>query len=238
MFYDLHMHTDMSDGSLTPAGIEKMARERYAKAGVADHVSRYHKIRDEKSFNAYIEALDRYDLFKGAEICLGTDLDISDASFDRLDYIIGSMHALRFDRSLTLFFFDADVRFTDTAYFIQLYTERMVHFLSTERLDILGHPTLLPLFLQSKDPDGFFSDEQYASIVRAGVQNNVAFEISSRWRVPSVRFLSECKSQGARVTFGSDAHSTEDALDFDYPIRILQEAGLDFDSVFVPERKL
>jgi len=237
VLFDLHLHTDMSDGSLTLPMIEKLARERYAKAGVADHISRYHKIQDEKSFAEYIQALDRHDVLKGGEICLGSDLEISDASLDQLDYIIGSMHALRFDRSLTLFFFDSSVRFPDHHYFIQLYTERIIHFLSTERLDILGHPTLLPIFLQCKDPDKLFSDEQYAAIVRAGVENRVAFEISSRWLVPSVRFLSECRNQGAQVSFGSDAHSEEDALDFDYNLRIMKESGLDFDSVFVPEKK-
>jgi histidinol phosphatase-like PHP family hydrolase len=238
MFYDLHLHTDMSDGSLTPSGIVKMAQERYAKAGVADHLSRYQQIHDEKSFAHYVETLDKYDVLKSGEICLGSELDISDASLDQLDYIIGSVHAIRFDRALTLFFFDEAVRFPDHAYFIQLYTDRLVRFLSTERMDILGHPTLLPVFLQCKNPDLLFTDEQYAAIVRAGVENDVAFEISSRWRMPTVRFLAECKKQGALFTFGSDAHTTEDALEFDYGIRMMQAAGLDYDSLYTPEKKL
>jgi histidinol phosphatase-like PHP family hydrolase len=176
-------------------------------------------------------------LLKGGEICLGADLQISVESLSKLDYVIGSVHAIRFERNLSLFFFDDKIRFPDVNLFVKTYTERIVEFLNTARIDILGHPTLLPVFLMNKAPDDLFTDEQYAVIVKAGVDNGIAFEISSRWQVPSERFLRECKRQNAVISIGSDAHAPDLAFNFDYPLAMMEKTGIERDRVFVPEKK-
>jgi histidinol phosphatase-like PHP family hydrolase len=237
MLYDLHVHTDMSDGFIDAAAYAALAREKYSGLGIADHISPYHKIRDEKSFDRYLRELDRHDVLKGGEICLGADLAISEKSLEKLDYIIGSMHALRFEKNLSLFFFNSALRFPDVPHFIGLYTERLVDFLNNVKMDILGHPTLLPLFLQKKEAGELFSADQISSIVRAGVKNNVAFEISSRWMVPSEAFLAECRRQDTQVALGSDAHSDDLAFNFDYALQMMERTGLDRDSLYVPLKK-
>jgi putative hydrolase len=237
MLHDLHLHTHLSDGYMTVEDLDRLAKANFVKGGIADHVSPYHIIHDEKSFNDYFKALDKYDLLKGAEICLGAELQISKESLARLDYIIGSVHAIRFDRNLSLFFFDDKIRFPDVDFFIKIYTERIVQFLNTTRMDVLGHPTLLPVFLMNMDQDELFSDSQYAAIVKAGVDNGVAFEISSRWRVPTEKFLAECKRQNAVISFGSDAHAPDLAFNFDYPLIMMEKSGIEWDRVFVPEKK-
>jgi histidinol phosphatase-like PHP family hydrolase len=237
MLCDLHLHTNLSDGLLSLKEIQDLAAEKFTQAGIADHISPYHKIRNEKSFQKYFKALADYDFLKGGEICLGADLAITAERLQTLDYLIGSVHSIRFEEDLSLFFFNSRLRFPDVDYFIKVYTERIVHFLESVPMDILGHPTLLPLFLQGKDPDTLFSQDQIEEIVSAGVKNNVAFEISSRWQVPSEKFLVECKGQGARLSFGSDAHSWDLAFNFDYPLVMMEKLGLDWDLVFVPKKK-
>jgi len=237
MLYDLHLHTHLSDAYMSPEDVERMSKAAYAKGGIADHVSPYHQIRDEKSFSHYLKEIGKFDLFRGCELCLGADLNISKSSLSKLDYIIGSVHAIRFEQNLTLFFFDKGVRFPDTALFIKIYVERIIEFLNTARIDILGHPLLLPIFLQEYNPDDLFTDEQVAAIVKAGVDNGVAFEMSSRWQTPSARFLKEVAAQNAFVSFGSDAHAPEGAFNFDYPLVMMEKCGIGWDRVFQPEKK-
>lgn len=238
MLVDLHVHSDLSDGIMSLAEIQSFSRKHYTPVGIADHISPYHKIRDEKTFADYLKALSKFDFLKGGEICLGAELEIPRESLNKLDYLIGSVHAVKFERSLTLFFFDQRVRFPDAPFFINLYTEQIVRFLETEKMDILGHPTLMPLFLQNRNPDELFSDEQNARIVEAGVKNNVAFEISGRWRLPGEKFLRECRRQGARISLGSDGHSPELIGNFDYPLMMIEKIGLDRDLIFVPEKRI
>jgi histidinol phosphatase-like PHP family hydrolase len=237
MLHDLHLHTHLSDGVMSPEDVDRLAKANFVKGGITDHVSPYHTIHDEKSFNEYFKALEKFDVFKGCELCLGAPLAISGESLGRLDYIIGSVHALRFERNLCLFFFDRLLRFPDVPYFIQVYTERILHFLNTTKMDILGHPTLLPLFLMDENQDDLFSEEQYSAIVKAGTENGVAFEISSRWKVPTEKFLQECKRQDAVISFGSDAHAPDIAFNFDYPLIMMEKTGIEWDRVFVPEKK-
>lgn len=237
MFHDLHVHSTMSDGFMSLDEIREISETGFISVGISDHLSPYHKIRDEKTFAAYLKALSGYGFFKSGEVCLGSELEISAKSLEQLDYIIGSVHAVRFERSLTLFFFDQRVRFPDVNFFIKLYTDQVVGFLENEKMDILGHPMLMPLFLQSKNLDELFSGEQIARIVEAGVRRNVAFEISGRWRLPSEKFLLECKRQGARFSVGSDGHSPDMVGNFDYPLTMIDKLGLDQDLMFKPVRK-
>ncbi len=237
MIHDLHVHSTLSDGFMGLDDIHKIAKRNFLSIGIADHISPYHQIKDEKSFAAYRKALSGYDFLKGGEICLGAKLDISRSSLDQLDYIIGSLHAVKFDPFLTLFFFDQRVRFPDVKLFIETYTDRLVGFLNTERVDILGHPMLMPLFLQGEDLDRLFTPDQIARIVEAGVKNNVAFEISGRWRLPTENFLRECKRRNAGLAIGSDGHSPDSIGDFDYSLKMMDKIALDRDLIFVPKRK-
>ncbi|OGS36145.1 MAG: hypothetical protein A2293_04490 [Elusimicrobia bacterium RIFOXYB2_FULL_49_7] len=237
MIADLHLHSNLSDGLMGLAEIADLSGRYFTPAGIADHISPYHKIKDEKSFDAYLKALSRFDFLKGGELCLGAPLSISRESLNRLDYIIGSVHALRIDSTLNLFFFDSRVRFPDIGFFTRLYTDHLVRFLNETPMHILGHPLLLPVFLQKQRADDLFTDEQIEQIVSAGVRNQVAFEISGRWQVPGEKFLREVKRQQASIAIGSDAHSPESAFNFDYPLMMMERVGLDQSALFTPQRK-
>ncbi|OGJ92069.1 MAG: hypothetical protein A2268_05930 [Candidatus Raymondbacteria bacterium RifOxyA12_full_50_37] len=237
MLFDLHLHTTLSDGAMKPADIARLSKEQYTGAGVADHISPYQKIRDEQSFAAYRKELLKHDLLAGAEICLGPVIDISQESLSSLDYIIGSIHALFFDENLSLYFWDDRVRFPNLQYLVDHYAKTVVHFLDTAPINIMGHPTLLPMFMQSKGIIDPFSDSQIHDMVAAGVRNKVAFEISSRWKVPSERFLRECARQGAFVSLGSDAHTADQAFNLDFPLQMMEKTGIDRGQLFVPVKK-
>jgi putative hydrolase len=236
MLYDLHMHTHLSDGQMDPSDIERLAKERFSKGGIADHVSPYHKIKDEKTFNHYLKVIGKYDILKGCELCIGPTPVVSEELLSELDYVIGSVHSLNFGDGLNFFFFDRVLRFPDIPVFIQKYIDTVIEAINTLPIDILGHPLMLPLFLQKNNPQELFSDEQIESIVKAGVDNGVAFEISSRWRVPDERFLKICSDLGATFSFGSDAHLKDDAFNLDYPLQMFEAASLSMDRVFIPKK--
>jgi putative hydrolase len=236
MLYDLHMHTTFSDGNMTPADIEFMGRERFAKGGVADHLSPYHKLKDEKSFMRYLKTISKFDILKGCEMCIGPKPAVSGDLLEELDFVIGSVHSLNFGEGLNFFFFDRVLRFPDTALFAEKYVDTVIEAINTLPIDILGHPLMPPSFLQKFSPDDLYTDEQYESIIRAGINNGVAFEISSRWRTPDLRFLSMCADLGAMFSLGSDAHSKNEAFNLDYPLQMAEAAGLSMDHLYIPQQ--
>ncbi len=235
MLYDLHMHTKFSDGRMEPSDIERLGREKFCRGGVADHVSPYHKINSDKQFQKYLKEISKYDILKSGEICIGPELAVSKELLDELDYVIGSVHSLDFGDGLVFFFFDRVLRFPDIPLFIKKYIDSVIHALNTSPIDILGHPLVLPFFLQKYSPDELFTDEQIESVVKAGKENGVAFEISSRWKVPDTRFLQMCVNHDAMVSFGSDAHAADDAFDLDYPLQMVEKFGISADRIFIPK---
>ncbi|MBL8026495.1 MAG: hypothetical protein JNL74_08785 [Fibrobacteres bacterium] len=236
MLYDLHIHTHLSDGKIDPSEIEQLARERFSMGGVADHVSPYHKIKDEKSFRHYLKVIGKYDILKGCELCIGPKPFLSKELLSELDYVIASVHSLNFGDGLNFFFFDRVLRFPDVPLFIKKYVNTVIEAINTMPIDILGHPLMLPLFLQKQSHLDLFTDEQIESIVKAGIDNGVAFEISSRWRVPDDRFLKMCSDMGASFSLGSDAHLKDDAFNLDYPLQMVESASLSMDKMFIPKK--
>lgn len=192
----LHCHSNYSDGHATIAEMAEAAQARgWTYIGISDHsqsafyagglrpddVARQH---DE--IDALNASLVGFTILKGieADILSSGQLDYGDATLDRFDYVIGSVHS-RFRMS------EAEM------------TTRILTALDDPRLTILGHPTGRLLLVR----------EPYAvdmvAVIEKAADTGVAMELNAdphrldlEWR-----HCRRAKALGVPIEIGPDAHS-------------------------------
>jgi hypothetical protein len=94
---DLHVHTTMSDGTVSLERIVELARDRGVAVGVADHISTRTPTRmvaTDAALQRYLDALEREPVFVAGEFCWCDRLSTSlpPEILRRFDYRIGSNH--------------------------------------------------------------------------------------------------------------------------------------------------
>ena len=192
----LHCHSTYSDGVVSIADLAQAAISRgWAYLGISDHsqsafyagglspaaIARQHDEIDE--LNA---TLGDFRILKGieADIRPNGDLDYDDATLDRFDYVIGSVHS-QFKMSE------------------QAMTARILTALENPRLTILGHPT--GRLLLARDP--YAVDVE--AIIEKAADTGAAIELNADPRRLDLdwRFLRKAKDRGVTIEIGPDAHS-------------------------------
>ncbi len=201
---DLQMHTHGSDGhnSLQEMAEACMARG-YTHIGITDHspILRVANGQTGEQLRQQIEQIHELNaqfaergffILAGIEADILGDgaLDIPEGCFEKLDFVLGSVHQG--------FSADAD-----------RMTERIVAALATGQVDILGHPT--GRLLLEREAYGYHID----AIIEAAVQYNVALEINAN---PHRLDLSDiharlAQERGALLSINTDAHDVAH-LDF------------------------
>ena len=192
----LHCHTMYSDGRQTVADMAAGAAARGWKyIGISDHsqAAFYAGGLTEQQLAAQIEEIDEYNsaspscrVLKGIEADILADgrLDYSPELLDRLDFVIGSIHA-RFSM--------------DGA----AMTKRVLRALDEPHLTILAHPT--GRLLLSRDP---YALDVEAMLEKAAA-NRVAVEINADPHRMDLDwcYLHRARELGVTIAIGPDAHS-------------------------------
>lgn len=192
----LHCHSTYSDGVVTIADLAQAAISRgWAYLGISDHsqsafyagglspdaVARQHDEIDE--LNA---TLGDFRILKGieADIRPNGELDYDDATLDRFDYVIGSVHS--------------QFKMSEEA-----MTARILTALENPRLTILGHPT--GRLLLARDP--YAVDVE--AVIDKAADTGAAIELNADPRRLDLdwRYLRRAKERGVTIEIGPDAHS-------------------------------
>ncbi|UCE27007.1 MAG: hypothetical protein JSW52_11770 [Candidatus Coatesbacteria bacterium] len=229
---DLHVHSTHSDGEMTVAEIARLARKRGVTAAIADHLSPYHMLYDDDAFDAYERDVQRHGLYLSAEYCIGETIPVTPDRLDRLDFLTGGLHAAPDGTGEKVFFWsDKDV--TDANAFVENYFNRIRETFENEPIDVLAHPTYLPLRLMGHY-DETWTEDRVRRLAELAVEHGVALEISGRWRVPRPQALEICLGAGATFSTGSDAHHASNLFDLEYPYLVIDELGIPEDRLFRP----
>jgi DNA polymerase (family 10) len=192
----LHCHSTYSDGVSTIADLAQGAIARgWSYLGISDHsqsafyaggLSRDAVARQHDEIDELNGTLDRFTILKGieADILPNGTLDYDDATLERFDYVIGSVHS--------------QFKMSEEA-----MTSRIVTALENPRLTILGHPT--GRLLLAREP---YPVDVEAIIARAA-ETGAAIELNADPRRLDLdwRYLRRAKEQGVTVEIGPDAHS-------------------------------
>jgi DNA polymerase (family 10) len=212
----LHCHSQYSDGTASIADMADAARRLgWSYLGISDHsesaffaggLSRDAVARQHDEIDALNATLEGFRVLKGieADILPTGQLDYDDATLDRFDFVIGSVHS-RF-------------RMTEAE-----MTTRVLNALDDPRLTILGHPT--GRLLLAREP---YAVDIEAVIAKAA-ERGVALELNADPRRLDLdwRRCLEAKRRGATIEIGPDAHSPRGLENMAVGVDIARKAWLE-----------
>jgi histidinol phosphatase-like PHP family hydrolase len=232
-YFDLHNHSDFSDGELTIKEIARRARKKGYALGIADHLSPYYHLRGDELVLTYIDRIRRVGAFAGCELDLGERIPCSLSVLQQLDYIIGGLHSLQDFRGMNYFFFGKVESMNHKEEFMRAILRALEKYVRETPIDILAHPTYVPSFL-GMSPKQAWTPARRKRLIKAVLEHDVAVEISNRWQVPDELFLAEAFSAGCTFSMGSDGHHSRDVVNLDYPMQMAQKLGIGEERFSVP----
>ncbi|MHA1637404.1 MAG: PHP domain-containing protein [Candidatus Thorarchaeota archaeon] len=206
--YDLHIHSNFSDGAMSVEEIVEQAdRRKLHTIAITDHFwpsigstkgginlieQRRQIIEDQRRAYPHIRVLD------GAEVDIQSDGSLAPVAggIEQFELIIGSMH------------------FTCNS---KIWASIMERAAVKNRFDILGHW------------DGYlmnYNDEDGYRVAKALAENNIAVELSLRYEVMHPRFIDTAKGAGCKFTLGSDSHRIGTVGQLTEQVRLVQALEL------------
>ena len=246
--YDLHTHTNMSDARYSIEDLIEVEQKQGHILGVSDHLfcCSIYTLNDVKS---YLEILQLYPVYRGAEVNMEQKFNLPDNLDDQLDYIIASVHSMPDGRGgfvpLNQYFshrsgfskeyqknYSSDLNRYYLAYIIQMMEKTF----STQRVDILGHSTVLPPHDELYGTKFLLQWED--AVIDLCKKHDVALEISGLWRAPGVNMIRRAHEAGLKFSMGSDCHDPLQIGDLKYVEQMIDEVELHQEDFFVPKREL
>ncbi|NUQ20229.1 MAG: hypothetical protein HOQ09_04640 [Gemmatimonadaceae bacterium] len=235
---DLHAHTTFSDGALTVAQLVDTVRARGVRPSVADHVSgdirgALHSAAD---VERYLDTLDQYDVLRGGEFCWHCDVwrEIPDALARRFTHRLGSLHAVWLpDGDLLHAFSSPWPAGLDPQVYMDVHVENLERFAAEMPVDLISHPTLLPMALRKIPLEELWTEPREERAVAALAAAGIGFEISNRYR-PHERFVRRAIDRGLRISLGSDGHNAQQVGDVAWPLALARRLGVPDDELYDP----
>jgi histidinol phosphatase-like PHP family hydrolase len=188
-------------------------------------------------------------VYRGAEVNMEHRSDLPDILDEQLDYVIASVHSMPDGRGgfvpLSQYFtkrsgyaesyyknYSSDMNRYYLAYIIQMMEKTF----TTQRVDILGHATVLP---PCDELHGTRFLRQWEDmVINLCAANGIALEISGLWRAPNMEMIVRAKEAGLKFSMGSDCHRRLQIGVLDYVEQAIEEAGLTEEDFFRPRREL
>ena len=238
---DCHAHTTFSDGALTPAALVGVAGERGVRPSIADHCSRdvALAVKDVDAFRRYVTALDAVraahpELAISGEFCWHDDLwrELPPALWARLSHAVGSLHAIYLADGTRMHMFSRqwpDGLTLDG--YMDAHLACLERFAAEMPVDILAHPTLLPLPIRGRPLEELWTEPREARAVAALAAAGIAFEVSNRYR-PHERFVRRAAEAGVRLALGSDGHGVQQVADLAWPLEVTRALGVPDDTLY------
>jgi len=235
---DCHAHTTFSDGSLTVEELIERARRRGVRPSVADHLSRdvTRSIKDVEGVRKYLTTLEQYDVCRAGEFCWHDSLwrELPPDVVRRFTHRIGSLHAIWLPNGTRVHAFARKLPsgLTPDAY-MSAHVDNLERFAREMPVDILAHPTLVPIPFRTMLLEDLWTEEREERAVSALANAGIAFEISNRYR-PHERFVRRALSAGVRLSLGSDGHTKDQVADVAWPLSVARSLGVPDDALYDP----
>lgn len=231
---DCHAHTTCSDGALAPAELVTTVRARGARPSIADHLSRDvgTAVKSPEAVDVYLDVLTALrnlvpDLAISAEFCWHDHLwrELDAATFARFTHTVGSLHAVRLpDGAWQHMFAPRIPAGLDVDAYMDAHVAELERFCAAMPVEILAHPTLLPIPLRERPLEELWTEAREERAVRALAAAGICFEVSNRYR-PHARFVARAVAAGVRLSLGSDGHGAGQVGDVAWPLEAARAAG-------------
>lgn len=239
--YDLHIHTNYSDGSQTFEEILAKAEEIDLKYfGISDHYEKNHnysvKVSADEYYNHFLKIKDEA-REKGIIMLLGAEVGFNDEeillpeNMPKVHYIIGTIHQM--PQNL------------EEADYWNLYKKYVEKAVSEFSFQILGHVEgYLPInkFMkpgstfedrrnfEKKIAKKYFELEWYKEIAVEMAKNKIALEIHEMSESPRTEVIKIMVDNGVKLSYGTDSHALHQLAKRSYLRRVNEQLGLRADN--------
>ncbi len=235
---DCHAHTVLSDGRLTVAELERAVRARGVKPSVSDHLSGdvSYSRQTVEAVREYLDILERHDVLRGGEFCWHDDLwrNLPAEVVSRFTHRIGSLHAIPLANGDRLYAFAAELPAgLAAADWMRLHVGTIEQIATAMPVDILAHPTLLPVPLRAIAPEELWTEEMEDRLVTALARGGIALEVSSRYR-PHERLVRRAFDGGVRLSLGSDGHTAAQVGEISFSLALTRAIGVPDEQLYDP----
>lgn len=219
---DYHIHTHFTDavGSVEEylAVAEQIGLTSFA---ITDHIWRTSDWLDEL-LDEIDSARDNTSLkiFSGVEakqININGDIDLNEKHLDKLDVILGAVHALPTETDYS--FLDPKTLLPDEMLVVE--TESIISLMQNKQVNVIAHPfRIYKEYFNLPIPY-----DVIIRVVKCALKNNVAIELNGKYSLPDANFLKIALNSGAKLSFGSDAHKPSEVgrIPYDSLKKILEE---------------
>ena len=229
---DCHAHTTHSDGALTPEQLVARAAARGVRPGIADHVSRdvAKSVKSLEHVEEYLASLESLgdDVARGGEFCWHDDLwrELPPELVRRFTHRVGSLHAAQLEGGAWVHMFQRKLPAgLEPQPYMDAHVASLERFAGEMPVDILAHPTLLPLPFRTIPLEELWTEPREERAVQALRRAGIAFEISNRYR-PHERFVRRAVAAGVRISLGSDGHTEQQVADVAFPLAMARSIGV------------
>jgi histidinol phosphatase-like PHP family hydrolase len=105
------------------------------------------------------------------------------------------------------------------------HLDELERFAAEMPVDILAHPTLVPISLRRVPAEELWGDRHEERLVEALHRSGIAFEISNRYK-PHERIVRRAVDRGVRISLGSDGHTAEQVANLEWPLALARRLGV------------
>jgi histidinol phosphatase-like PHP family hydrolase len=235
---DCHAHSTMSDGALAVHEIVERGRQLGVTPSVSDHISTDLAVgpHDLTAIAAYLEELEKYPVLRGGEFCWHDSLwrELPPDLTRRFTHRIGSLHAIVLaDGRLVHAFSRRFPEGMSPSDYMAAHIDNLERFAREMPVDILAHPTLVPLSLRGYPGEELWTEEHETRAVRALYDAGIAMEVSTRYR-PHERLVRRAAAAGVRLALGSDGHAADQVADVSWPLALTRQIGVRDEHLYDP----
>ncbi len=239
---DLHVHLTydaQSPENNAPLAYEKaseLSKEMGVIFGIAEEFGN-----DNLQVNDSL-LLDRINLAKQNLLYLGLQVSrrdwpqiFSKEALQQVDYILADAMIFPNKEGEMLRIWVPGMPLGEPQEFMERYVAHNLEVLS-EPITIWANPTYLPDVLVSRY-DELWTDVRMKKLIDAAVNNKVAIEINSRYRIPNAKFIKMAKAAGAHFTFGTNQHG-KGIGEINWSVDMAEECGLTREDFYIPKRAI
>jgi hypothetical protein len=229
---DFHGHLK---GGLTVEQVSEHGRKFGYNYGISPNCGLNFPVTNDTSLIAYYNNLEPEPVFKAMQ-CEGREWItlFSPAAISRFDYIFTDAMTWTDHKGRRMrLWIPAETFVEDEQQFMEMLVGKIEAILNNEPVDIHVNPTYLPELIAS-DYDRLWTPERMDRVIKALKDNDVALEINSRFKIPSLAFIKRAKEAGVKFTLGTNNADNTDLNRLEYCIRIIRDAGITPQDIFLP----
>ena len=116
--------------------------------------------------------------------------------------------------------------------YMEQIVDQTVKILTNEPADIFANATYIPDDM-NPDYDKYWTAERVDRVLDVMEQNNIALEISARYKIPSFDIIKEAKKRGLKFTFGTN-NVDADFGRLEYCFEAVEKCGLTVEDMWFP----